>query len=253
MKNYNLQLFDDMMTSMGFRQLFEDLTKNRPDDFADPQSEQYKWFVERTNKHIGLVKKACGQIVEAYPEFEELLQRAEVHDASKFEEPEKTPYIEITWRHKLENSKDEFDPINNKGYKKPGTLDNEEENKATLHHITSNQHHPEFHLKVKSDANISATDRDKSDKVVDASAMPDLDVAEMVADWQAMTEELGKNTTREWFDKQKDVRWHFSDKQIELIDKLIKVFEDGRMFEPESIKVIGKPKFATFDQLKKDV
>jgi hypothetical protein len=40
-----------------------------------------------------------------------------------------------------------------------------------------------------------------------------------------MSEELGKNTARQWFDKQKDVRWHFSAKQEHLIGKLLGVFE----------------------------
>jgi len=192
------------------------------------ESEKYQWFVERTNKHIDLVKGAAQKIVDAYPEFEDLLQRVRVHDASKFEEPELTPYISITWRHKLEDEKGGYDPINNKGYKTPGLLDKEDENEATLHHITTNSHHPEYHLKDKSQANISSKDRDKSEKCIDASEMPDLDIAEMVADWQAMSEELGKNTAREWFDKQKDVRWHFSDKQEQLIDKLLSVFELGK-------------------------
>ena len=52
-----------------------------------------------------------------------------------------------------------------------------------------------------------------------------------------MTEELKKNTTREWFDKQKDTRWYFSDKQVELIDKLIKVFEGTG---PEETKDVDK-------------
>jgi hypothetical protein len=47
----------------------------------------------------------------------------------------------------------------------------------------------------------------------------------MVADWQAMSEELKTNTAREWFNKQKDVRWHFSKHQEQLIDKLLSVFE----------------------------
>lgn len=55
--------------------------------------------------------------------------------------------------------------------------------------------------------------------------MPEIDVAEMVADWQAMAEELQTNTAREWFEKQKDVRWHFSERQVKLIDKLLSVFE----------------------------
>jgi len=56
--------------------------------------------------------------------------------------------------------------------------------------------------------------------------MPDIDVAEMVSDWQAMSEELGTNTSREWYDKVKDVRWRFSPEQDLLIDKLLKVFEE---------------------------
>ena len=75
-------------------------------------------------------------------------------------------------------------------------------------------------------SSINAKDRDKSDECVDASKMPDLAIVEMVADWQAMAEELKKNTAREWFNKQKDVRWHFSEHQEELIDKLLKVFEE---------------------------
>jgi len=50
-------------------------------------------------------------------------------------------------------------------------------------------------------------------------------VAEMVADWQAMSWELGKGSARKWFNKQKDVRWHFSESQEHLIDRLLGVFE----------------------------
>jgi hypothetical protein len=168
---------------------------------------------------------AAKKIVDAYPEFDKLLQMVEVHDASKFEEPEKTPYISITWRHKLEDERGEFDPIKDKGYQTPGLLAKEDENRATLHHITTNSHHPEYHLKSKSKANIDDKGRDNSKECVDASMMPDLDIAEMVADWQAMSWELGTNTARDWFNKQKDVRWHFSKSQEQLIDKLLGVFE----------------------------
>ena len=195
---------------------------------AEEFDEKEQHFIERTKQHINLVRDAAEKIVQAYPEFEELKQRGEVHDASKFEEPERTPYISITWRHRAEKANGEFDPINGKGYQTPGMLSKEEENQATLHHVTTNSHHPEAHLKDKSDANINAEDRDKSDKCIDASEMPDIDIAEMVADWQAMSEELQKNTAREWFEKQKDVRWHFSDEQVALIDKLLKVFEKDK-------------------------
>jgi len=195
----------------------------------DVEKEQY--FEERTAKHIALVQGAAKKIAEANPEFKEfdsteLLNQVAKHDASKLVEPERTPYVSITWRHKLEKEQNAHDPINGVGYQTPGMLDKESENQATLHHITTNSHHPEYHLADKGDANINAQDRDKSNKVIDASAMPDIDIAEMVADWQAMAEELQKNTARQWFNKQKDVRWHFSDEQVTLIDKLLAVFEE---------------------------
>ena len=184
--------------------------------------EKESWFEERTYRHIDLVKKAAKMIADKYPEFEDLINKAADHDASKFEEPERTPYISISWRHKLEDK--EFDPINGKGYQNPGKLEKKEENDATLHHIKSNSHHPEFWN--KEEANLSAECRDKSDHCIDASKMEPLAIAEMVADWQAMSWELKKNTAREWYDKQKNVRWKFSDEQNKLIDKLLKVFEE---------------------------
>lgn len=187
--------------------------------------EKEKYFEERTQLHIGLVQKYAKIIGEAVPELAGVIQQASHHDDSKLVEPERTPYISITWRHKLEKEQGQHDPINNVGYKTPGLLAKEDENKATLHHIRTNSHHPEAHLKDKSEANIDPKDRDKSVKMIDASAMPDLDVAEMVADWCAMSEELKKNTARQWFEAQKDKRWHFSPHQEQLIDKLLTVIE----------------------------
>ena len=174
-----------------------------------------QYFLDRTKKHISLVQKSVKKIVEEYPEFSDLIKKVKKHDQSKFEEPELTPYISLTWRKKPGNSD------NTKGL-----LSKEKENEATLHHIKSNSHHPEYHLEDKEDANIDSEDRDKSKKCVDVSLMPDIDIIEMVADWQSMSIELGKNTSREWFDEQKNVRWKFSKKQEKLIDKILKVFEN---------------------------
>jgi len=190
------------------------------------ETEQEQFFEERTNKHIGLVKEVISQLVNKMPELSDLTARGEIHDASKFEEPERTPYISLTWRHKLEKENGEHDPYHDKGYQTPGMLTKEDENKATLHHVTTNSHHPEYHLTDKSDANIDAEDRDKSVQCIDASAMGELDVYEMVCDWVAMSRELGTNTARQWFDKQQGVRWQFSEHQVELIDKALKVLEN---------------------------
>jgi len=180
------------------------------------EEEKLSFFVERTHEHINRVQDAAEHIVSAYPEFEKLLEQVEKHDASKFEEPEKIPYIELTWQKKLEKE--------GKKYKVDPGME-EQIIQATLHHIKNNRHHPEYHLEDKSKANLKSTNRDESIEVVDATLMLDIDIAEMVADWQAMAEELATNTAREWFDDVKDVRWHFSEEQEELIDKLIQVFE----------------------------
>lgn len=175
------------------------------------QSEKLDFFLERTQDHIQRVQNAAQAIATEYPEFEAVVKQAEEHDASKYEEPEKDAYVELTWLKKQDQKAD--------------GEDNDQINQATLHHVKNNSHHPEYHLEDKSEANINADDRDKSDDVVDATRMPDLDIAEMIADWQAMSEELGTNTAREWFDSVRDVRWHFSAEQESLIDKLLKVFE----------------------------
>lgn len=178
--------------------------------------EMEKWFVERTNYHIGLVQNAAMSVVDAYPEYEKVLEQVEEHDASKFEEPEQAPYIVLSWKKKQENEGKTFEITKKQ---------QEAINEATLHHILNNSHHPEFYLEDKTEVEINKNDRDKSDKCVDASRMLDLDIVEMVCDWQAMSEELQTNTAREWFDKQKNVRWCFSSAQEALIDKILKVFE----------------------------
>lgn len=203
------------------------------------QEEMEQYFEERTARHIGLVQAAAKKIVERgdpskggaeWKDFDEtaFLEQVSHHDDSKLQEPERTPYIAITWRHKVDNEKDPkqgYDPINGKGYQTPGQLTKDDENKAALHHVTTNSHHPESHLQDKSEAGASKEVTDGKSKVIDATSMPAIDIAEMVADWQAMSEELKKNTSREWFNKQKEVRWHFSKEQEDLIDRLLKVFE----------------------------
>ena len=175
---------------------------------SETQKEKKDFFKKRTNKHIKRVQDVSKKIVDEYEEYKELLEQVKNHDDSKFKEPELTPYIELTW---LKEQNKDYD----------GGRDIE---KATLHHIKNNKHHPEYHLEDKSEANISSENRDESDKCIDAKNMDDISVAEMVADWQAMAEELG-GSAREWYDDVKDVRWSFSKKQEELIDKLLKIFE----------------------------
>jgi len=187
------------------------------DGKPDNWKEMEDWFEERTKKHIDRVSKYCNLIADEDDRFEELRERAKIHDQSKFESPEREPYVYITWKYKCED--DDVD------WEAPEGLD-DEMNKATEHHVksASNRHHPEFHSEKEVDL-INRKDRDKPpEEMIDATKMPDLDVAEMVADWCSMSEEKGGHP-RDWAKKNVNVRWKFTEDQEDLIYELIgKVF-----------------------------
>ncbi len=67
-------------------------------DNMQVDTEKYNYFLVRTRKYVSLVKEAAAKLVKAFPEYSELLDIVESHDASKFQEPELTPYIEMTWQ-----------------------------------------------------------------------------------------------------------------------------------------------------------
>ena len=105
------------------------------------ESVEEDWFQERTDNHIRLVQRAAAKIAEELPELEEVVTQAETHDSLKFEEPERTPYIQLTW-------------LKKQGEKAEGDLQ-DQITQATLHHIKNSHHHPEYHLEDKTKANLS--------------------------------------------------------------------------------------------------
>ena len=122
----------------------------------------------------------------------ELLQRAKTHDQSKYGPAERLPYIWLTEFHRYKNEEQPFEYP-------PGV--EEKVREASLHHITTNRYHPEFH------------------------SSPDaMSVVEMVCDWTAMAQELGENdgSARGWADKTINKKWTFSDDQVALIYDTIK-------------------------------
>lgn len=175
--------------------------------------EREAWFEERTDRHVSLVMKYCKKIERYAPDrFVGLVGIATNHDDSKYKEPERTSYIALSWKHKDDNYK---------SYKKPGTIDDPEINKACIHHIKHNAHHPEFWDDKASTDSLNEKDRGAAPaKMVDGTKMPDIAIAEMVADWMAMSEELG-NSVAAWAKKSVNVRWKFSERQVALIDDLI--------------------------------
>jgi hypothetical protein len=168
-------------------------------------------FNKRTAEHIGRVQKYAKKIADYKPSLGAIVEQASVHDASKYKDPEVEPYKHITWQYKMKQDGGSYNP--------PKDL-SDKMTEASNHHVTSNRHHPEFHQERKAGL-INREDRDKPPaEMVDGTKMNDVDIAEMVADWMAMSEELN-DSTKVWADKNVNKRWKFTDKQKDLIYELI--------------------------------
>lgn len=194
---------------MNFDDLNEELSQK-------PTPEMEEWFQKRTARHISLVQKYCQILADKYPDMgPRIISRGLFHDQSKFLEPEHTPYVWIAWDY---HCKDQGKPC-----LIPPAL-KERMNAATLVHVKKNSHHPEFHVhgQYSEQEMLNRENRDAPPAVVvDASHMTPLDIMEMVADWSAMSEEKGKNTPRQWADKNINVRWKFTPEQVNLIHEFI--------------------------------
>ena len=166
------------------------------------------YFYDRTNKHIKLVNKWFDKI----EEFTKKGYSIKDHDSSKFLEPEKTPYIYINYNYKCK-----ADGIK---YSLPEGMD-KKANEATLHHITTNNHHPEYWDKKFDSSMFNKENRDEiPEKMVDATRMPVSALEEMLADWFAMSEKKGTDP-KKWAKKNINKRWKFTDKQKKFIYSLI--------------------------------
>jgi hypothetical protein len=145
-----------------------------------------------------------------------------VHDQSKFENPEKDPYVFITWKYKCKDEGWDFEECN-----PPKDID-DQMFEATYHHCINNSHHPEFHSPDKNIENLfNKENRDKPPKkIVDATKMPDLDISEMCADWSGVSDERGGDP-RKWAKDNIGVRWKFTKEQEGLIYKILdKIWEE---------------------------
>jgi hypothetical protein len=169
----------------------------------DQWTEMVNLFYSRTERHIVLVQKYAQIIYEYFDRVSaELVTNAFKHDASKYQPPEYTPYVYLTWG--KQNNMD-FTSICRKmpeckihGFRTPRDIQTAID-KATLHHITTNKHHPEYYA-----PNVS----DDKNKIIIATAMDLISLAEMCADWAAMSEELGTDLVK-WAYEKIGVKWRF--------------------------------------------
>lgn len=174
------------------------------------------YFNDRTNKHISLVNNFIFRIVDLGDErIDNTILKNEViigHDKSKFEEPEYTPYLFLTWKYHREDLGEKYDISDD--------LKNSIQ-KATFHHVKNNMHHPDY---WDENLNVNSIDRMNRykpvEKMIDATKMPLSYVAIMIADWSAMSVEKSTNKY-DWAKKNINVRWKFTTEQENLIYNLL--------------------------------
>lgn len=168
-----------------------------------------QYFIGRTFRHLDLVRKYSHRLKQAgLMDTDYFMTEVIAHDQSKFLEPEFFPYVLITWQYKCRAEGIKF--------LQPQEI-KDEMNEATKHHIANNKHHPEYHDKDSISDTINREDRDAiPDRMIDGTKMEENHIAEMVADWCAMSEERG-NTPESWADKNVNERWKFTDSQVTLI------------------------------------
>lgn len=156
--------------------------------------EMQKYFLKRTENHISLVKKNLQYFINNWYYPHGLKERANCHDKSKFEEPERTGYIYRTWK--------SYCVLNNIEFKFPEEIIQE----STNHHIKNNSHHPEFHNHPDD--------------------MTEMDMIEMVCDWTAMGEEFGEKSIKVFADKVLGSKYLFHDENIKKIYSYINLLEE---------------------------
>lgn len=143
-------------------------------------------FIKRTKEHIARVNKYAKKLGKSYPD----------HDASKL-----TTLLDVY-----------------KYFSKPREeLTKEEDealNLATLIHIKTTPHHPEYwtNTDLSGFTRINFT----PNGIIDATQMPEEYLLEMVTDWCAMSEEFN-NSPYDWFNKVNNVRWLFTPEQQKFI------------------------------------
>ena len=163
-------------------------------DRIEPTPEMLAFYERRTNEHVERVCRYLTLLAEVTGYGEELIERARVHDASKFGPEERIPYVWLTEYHRLRRNGEPFEY--------PECVA-ERVKLAIHHHVTTNRHHPEFHA--------------------DPNDMSDVDLIEMVCDWTAMAQEFGQDggSARGWADKTVGKRVAFNAKKRRFIYQVI--------------------------------
>jgi hypothetical protein len=106
-------------------------------DQIQPTREMLAFYERRTREHIERVRRCLVLLARASDYGEELIERAKIHDASKFGPEERIPYVWLTEYHRCRRNGEPFEY--------PEGIA-ESVKRAIHHHVTTNRHHPEFHV-----------------------------------------------------------------------------------------------------------
>jgi hypothetical protein len=167
-------------------------------DRMEPTPEMLAFYERRTNEHVQRVYRCLTLLADITDYGEELIERARIHDASKFSPEERIPYVWLTEYHRCKRNGEPF--TYPEGMEERVTL-------AIRHHVSSNRHHPEFHA--------------------NANDMSDVDLIEMVCDWTAMAQEFGEEggSARGWADKVIGKRVAFNAERTRFIYQIIEALD----------------------------
>jgi hypothetical protein len=163
-------------------------------DPTEPTPEMVAFYERRTAEHIERVRNCLTLLADGSPYRDELIERAKVHDASKYSPEERLPYVWLTEYHRCRRSGEPF------AYPEDMA---ERVTRAIRHHVTTNRHHPEYHA--------------------DPNDMSAMDLIEMVCDWTAMAQEFGEpgGSARGWADKTIGKRVAFNEERRRFIYRVI--------------------------------
>jgi hypothetical protein len=167
-------------------------------DPIEPTPEMVAFCERRTREHIERVRRCLVLMAQVTEYGEELLARADVHDASKFGPEQRIAYVWLTEYHRCRRNGEPFE------YPE-GVADTVK--RAIHHHVTTNRHHPEFHD--------------------DPNDMSGVDLIEMVCDWTAMAQEFGQDggSARGWADKTIGKRVAFNEEKRRFIYRMIEALD----------------------------
>ena len=152
------------------------------------------FYERRTNEHIERVRKCLELLATVIGYRKDLVDRGNVHDASKFGDTECIPYIWLTEYHRCRRNGEPFEyPVGVEVMVK----------QAVGHHVRSNRHHAQFHS--------------------DPNEMSEIDLIEMVCDWTAMAQEFDQDdgSARGWADKTIGKRVTFNSDKKRFIYRII--------------------------------